>query len=112
MVKPPFIAPSESAAQAKEQREIRDWHTLVAKLASEAETLHSWTQRPPEDELGEKINGTITKLASGLEGDALRLAEALPGDNESNAPVPPEPIRQPETVVRPAGLDVRVDKIV
>ena len=61
MVKPPFIAPSESAARAKEQREIRDWHTLVAKLASEAETLHSWTQRPPEDELGEKINGiTVT----------------------------------------------------
>jgi hypothetical protein len=112
MVKPPFIAHSDAAARAKEQREIRDWHTLVAKLASEAETLHSWTQRPPEDELGEKINGTITKLASGLEGDALRLAQALPGDGDSNEPAPPSAVPQPETLVRPAGLGDTVDKIV
>jgi hypothetical protein len=106
MVKPPPITPSSAVDRANEQREIRDWHTLVAKLANEAETLRTWTEQPPSDELDTKINGTIDKLAKGLAGDAVRLARAWP-EGEEPDPTAGEPA---ETLPKPAGLGVNVDK--
>lgn len=113
MVKPPVLPSSSAPDRARDQREIRDWHTLVAKLASEAETLHSWTERPPSDALDSKIQGTLTKLASGLAGDARRLAGALPegatGPEEETAqaaePTPPGAPKAP-------GTGLAVDKSV
>jgi hypothetical protein len=106
MVKPPPIIPSSAVERAGEQREIRDWHTLVVKLANEAETLRTWTEQPTSDDLGAKINGTIDKLAKGLAGDAVRLARAWPeGETQDDAPGAP-----PETVPKPAGLGAKVDK--
>src|SRR3954454_16263159 len=85
MVKPPPIGPNFAKGQATEHREIRDWHTLVAKLANEAETLRSWTEHPPADELDSKIAGTVDKLATRLADDAARLAQAWPDGEDPPA---------------------------
>jgi hypothetical protein len=113
MVKPPVPSSSSAPDRARDQREIRDWHTLVAKLASEAETLHSWTERPPSDELDSKIQGTLTRLASGLAGDARRLAGALPDgaaapDAEQAPDTPPAPTAAPKA----PGTGLAVDRSV
>jgi hypothetical protein len=115
MVKPPVFSSLSVPDPARDQREIRDWHTLVAKLASEAETLHSWTERPPSDDLDSKIQGTLTKLASGLAGDARRLAGALPEGSEpshsdkaeESAPEPPQ-----GSAPKAPGTGLSVDKTV
>lgn len=89
MVKPPPISSPFPKERVNEQREIRDWHTLVAKLANEAETLRSWSDQPPGDDLDSKIAGTIDKLANGLEGDAARLAQAWPDGEDPSAVLSP-----------------------
>lgn len=83
MVKPTPPVSGDMVARVREQREIRDVHTLVAKLASEAVTLQSWTEQPPSDEVDAKIQQTITTFASGLAGDASRLAGSLGEDEEA-----------------------------
>ena len=106
MVKPPPITPPSAIDRANEQREIRDWHTLVVKLANEAETLRTWTEQPPADELDTKINGTIDKLAKGLAGDAVRLAQAWPEGEEPES----SDDGHAEKLRKPAGLGANVDK--
>jgi hypothetical protein len=113
MVKPPVSSSAPAPDRARDQREIRDWHTLVAKLASEAEELHSWTEHPPSDDLDSKIQGTLTKLASGLAGDARRLAGALPNGAD---PAEPEGREEPAPTATSApkapGTGLAVDKSV
>jgi hypothetical protein len=111
MVKPPTLSATDPAGQAREQREIRDWHTLVAKLASEAETLHSWTERPPADGVDEKIQGTLSDLASGLAGDARRLASAMP-DEEAQAGAAEAQDARPTKAAKAPGTGLTVDKTV
>lgn len=111
MVKPPLLR-NDQADRVRDQREIRDWHTLVAKLASEAETLHSWTERPVEDSVDEKIQGTLSTLASGLAGDARRLATAMPG-SDGTAGDPSHAEEAPATTpARAPGTGERIDKTV
>lgn len=111
MVKPPLIR-TDQADRARDQREIRDWHTLVAKLASEAETLHSWTERPAEDNVDEKIQGTLSTLASGLAGDARRLATAMPGGEIAAPAEPAEDEKPAKPAARAPGTGQRIDKSV
>jgi hypothetical protein len=111
MVKAPSVPPSDPSVRAREQREIRDWHTLVAKLASEAETLHSWTERPPADELDTKINGTLSNLASNLAGDARRLAGALPHER-NEAGETGDPSDESSAAPKQPGTGLTIDKSV
>lgn len=115
MVKAPSVPPFDPAARAQEQREIRDWHTLVVQLASEAERLHSWTERRPTDALDEKINGTLSNLASNLAGDARRLARALPAERAKAEP-DREPSAEPAGPAKPGakqpGTGLVIDKSV
>lgn len=111
MVKPPSLS-NDQADRVRDQREIRDWHTLVAKLASEAETLHSWTEKPAQDSVDEKIQGTLSTLASGLAGDARRLASALPGGDPAAPDDATVEQAAPKTAARLPGMGERVDKSV
>ena len=82
MVKP--VGPIAVGTAPVQQREIRDVHTLVAKLASEVVTLQSWTEQPPADTVDAKIQQTISGFASDLADDAGRIAGSL--DTEQPQP--------------------------
>jgi hypothetical protein len=112
MVKPPILSRPDQADRARDQREIRDWHTLVAKLASEAETLHSWTERRAEDSVDEKIQGTLSTLASGLAGDARRLASAMPDAEQMEPAAEPTEEPRPKAAARLPGTGEHIDRSV
>lgn len=109
MIKPPPASTGDLPVRVQPQREIRDVHTLVAKLASEAVTLQSWTEVPPSDQAEAKLQQTISTFADGLASDATRLAGSL-SEDDTAAAESEDPVER--SAALPPGTGLAVDKSV